>query len=94
MSELSIVQRPIKSIAIVARVQIAGFPDWVGIDEGNGAVWISNRNQNNVARIDPRNNRFVTTVAVGHQPCCGLAVGHGSLWVPACAGGWPSFPRR
>jgi virginiamycin B lyase len=85
MVNLGAVRRPITSLSIVARISIAGFPDWVGIDEENDAVWISNRDRNDVARIDQRTNRLITTIPVGRRPCCGLAVGYGSLWVPSCA---------
>src|SRR5262249_21385828 len=37
-----------------------------------------------VHRIDPRTNRLVATVELPGEPCAGLAVGFGSLWVPLC----------
>src|SRR5205823_8009073 len=47
-------------------------------------LWISNRDKNNVARVDPKSTQLVATVPVGPSPCAGLGVGHGSLWVPNC----------
>src|SRR3954465_3086457 len=84
MADLATVQRPVSELDVIAKFAIPGFPDWVGIDGANLAVWISNRDRNNVARIDPAVNRIVTDVAVGSRPCCGLTFGHGALWVPCC----------
>ena len=58
---------------------ILGFPYWVGIDEPNRTVWISNRDRNNVARIDPVTNRALTEVDVGRGPYSVLAIVPGSL---------------
>jgi virginiamycin B lyase len=82
MADLHSVQRPISALKILAKIAIAGFPDWVGI--GGSAVWISNRDRNNIARIDPTTNQLAATVHVGQAPCSGLGIGHGSVWVPIC----------
>jgi hypothetical protein len=84
MSALDAVRHPVSALPVVARIDIPGFPDWVGIDEVHPAVWISNRDRNNVARIDPATNTVVAHASVGHGPCSGLAIGHGSVWVPCC----------
>ena len=60
---------------------IPGVPDWQAIDEH---VWVSNAPKGTVTRIDPRANVIVDTIAVGKNPCSGLAAGFGSLWVPNC----------
>jgi virginiamycin B lyase len=83
MTSLSAVQHPISSLKIIAKIAIAGSPDWVGLD--TGAVWISNREKNNVARIDAATNQVVATVDVGHAPCAGVGVGFGSIWIPNCS---------
>jgi virginiamycin B lyase len=67
---------------VLAKISIPGSPDWVAVDRD--AVWISNLPKNNIARIDPTNNKVVATVPVGHGPCSGLGVGFGSVWVPCC----------
>ena len=67
---------------------IPGVPDWLAIDEH---VWVSNSPKHTVTRIDPKANTIVETIAVGKNPCSGLAVGFGSLWVPNC--GDPSLSR-
>ena len=57
MADLHLVQRPISALPILAKIPIPGSPDWVGI--GNGAVWISNIDKNNISRIDPTKNKVV-----------------------------------
>jgi streptogramin lyase len=72
---------PADRLAPDAVFDIPGAPDWMAIDEH---VWISNSPRNNMTRIDPMTNRIVEHIAVGACPCSGLAVGFGSVWVPAC----------
>ena len=60
---------------------VPGVPDWLAIDIH---VWVSNYPKNSVTRIDPVANKIVETIAVGKNPCSGLAAGLGSLWVPNC----------
>jgi virginiamycin B lyase len=68
--------------------EIPGVPDWIAIDDH---VWVSNSPKHSVTRIDPKANQIVGTIAVGKNPCSGLATGFGSLWVPNC--GDPSVSR-
>jgi virginiamycin B lyase len=68
--------------------EIPGVPDWIAIDDH---VWVSNSPKHSVSRIDPKANKIVETIAVGKNPCSGLATGFGSLWVPNC--GDPSVSR-
>ena len=82
MADLHLVQRPISALPILAKIPIPGSPDWVGI--GNGAVWISNIDKNNISRIDPTKNKVVANITVGKAPCSGLGIGFGSIWVPCC----------
>jgi YVTN family beta-propeller protein len=83
--DLSHVQHPISALKIVAKVSIPGTPDWVGID--TAAVWISNRQMNNIARIDVTTNQVSATVEVGESPCAGVAIDFGSIWIPSCGDG-------
>src|SRR4051812_49387357 len=70
MASLDHVRKPVTDLQIIAKIRIDGSPDWVGISET--AVWISNRQANSVARIDPMSNTVAATVAVGTSPCAGL----------------------
>jgi virginiamycin B lyase len=87
MNGLNAVRHPVSSLSIKAKIDIPGFPDWVGMDEALGVIWISNRDRNNIARVDPATNRVTVEVPVGRGPCSGLAVRHGSVWVPCCPDG-------
>jgi len=66
----------------IGKISIPGAPDWKAI--APDAVWVSNGDMNNVARVDPNTNAIVATVAVGPRPRCGLAAGFGSVWAPSC----------
>src|SRR5437879_1754744 len=84
MAVLLSVRRPVSSLPIVAKIDIPGFPDWVGIDDWQPAVWIPTVARNNVARFSSATNKVTAEVPVGRGPCSGLAIGHGSVWVPCC----------
>jgi DNA-binding beta-propeller fold protein YncE len=75
--------RPIEELVPRATIRVGKTADWVAITED--AVWVGSTGPNAVSRIDPRTNTLVATVPVPGEPCAGLAVGHGSLWVPLCA---------
>ena len=75
------VRIPIERLKPDAVFPYAGSPDWIAVDE---SVWVSNRPKNSVARLDPKANTVAATLAVGAEPCSGLAVAFGSLWVPNC----------
>ena len=47
-------------------------------------MWIGNNPKNTITRLDPKTNKVVVTIPVGHVPCSGLAGGFGSVWVPNC----------
>ena len=51
---------------------------------GEGAVWVVNRGDHSVTRIDPATNKVVATISVGHGIGEGdIAVGEGSVWLSA-----------
>jgi len=75
------VKIPIERLKPDAVFPYPGSPDWIAVDE---SVWVSNRPKNSVARLDPKTNTVAATIAVGTEPCSGLAVAFGSLWVPNC----------
>jgi streptogramin lyase len=51
----------------------------------DNAVWVGSTGPNAVSEIDPRTNARVATIPLPGNPCAGLAIGHGALWVPLCA---------
>ena len=75
------VRIPIERLTPEAVFPVPGKPDWIAVDED---VWISNAPKDTVARLDPRANTVVATIAVGKRPCSGLVAAFGSLWVPNC----------
>jgi virginiamycin B lyase len=77
------VKIPIEKLKPEAVYAVPGAPDWLAMDPANNYAWVSNEPKNSVSRLDPKSNA-VTTVAVGKEPCSGLAADFGSLWVPNC----------
>ena len=75
------VQHEIADLAPVATFVVKGDPDWMAITQN--AVWVTSSNLNHVVRLDARTNQPGTVVNVA-EPCAGLAVGFGSLWIPSC----------
>ena len=65
-----------------ATIKVGATADWVAITPG--AVWVGSTSPDAVNRIDPRTNRLAAAVALPGEPCAGLAVGFGALWVPLC----------
>jgi YVTN family beta-propeller protein len=51
----------------------------IGIDYGDGAVWVANSGDGTVSRIDPAKNTVVATIKVGGRPV-GIAAGPGLVW--------------
>jgi DNA-binding beta-propeller fold protein YncE len=51
----------------------------------DNAVWVGSTGPNAVSEIDLRTNTLVLTIPLPGNPCAGLAIGHGALWVPLCA---------
>jgi virginiamycin B lyase len=80
------VSRPISQLQSQVVIQLGKTADWVAI--APDAVWVGSTGPNAVHRIDPRTNKLVATVELAGEPCAGLAVGFGSLWIPLC--GQPS----
>src|SRR5579859_8169360 len=73
---------PMASLTVQATIKVGRTADWVAIS--SGAVWVGSTSPDAVNRIDPTTNRLVATVALPGEPCAGLAVGFGALWVPLC----------
>jgi YVTN family beta-propeller protein len=66
------------------RIQVGRFS--VGVAVGFGSVWVVERQDDTVRRIDPVTGRTRRVIAVGHVPA-DVKVGLGSVWVTSqCAG--------
>ena len=74
--------RSITQLTATATIHLGKTADWVAISDD--AVWVGSTGPNAVSQIDPRANKLVATVPVPGDPCAGLAVGFGALWVPIC----------
>lgn len=74
------VRIPITKLKPDAIYDVPGAPDWMAADK---EMWVSNSPKGTVSRLDPKSS-VATTFAVGKDPCSGLAVGFGSVWVPNC----------
>jgi virginiamycin B lyase len=75
--------RSIDELTPTATIHTGKTADWVAISDD--AVWVGSTGPNAVSQIDPRTNKLVATVLLPGDPCAGLAVGFGGLWVPLCA---------
>jgi len=82
-SGLAAIQRPISDLQPEAVLKIGKTADWVAL--APGSVWVGSTGPNAVSRVDPAKNRVTDVVELPGEPCAGLAVGLGSLWVPLCA---------
>jgi virginiamycin B lyase len=60
---------------------VKGHPDWMAI--APDSVWVTSSADNIVSQLKASDNQLGVTVPVS-QPCSGLAVGFGSLWIPSC----------
>jgi virginiamycin B lyase len=76
------VQVPFTSLRPSATFKLGGHPDWLAITPD--AVWVANDQFKAVQRINPKTNKVVAKIDFPAEPCSGLAVGFGSLWVPLC----------
>jgi serine/threonine-protein kinase len=66
------------------RIPVGRFP--VGVAVAFGSVWVVERDEDAVRRIDPVTGRTTQVIGVGHIPA-DVAVGLGSVWVTSqCAG--------
>jgi YVTN family beta-propeller protein len=67
-----------KTNRVTADVPVGSGPDAVAV--GAGGVWVANRDDGTVTRIDPRTRRVVSTIGIGGD-VSDIAVGFGSVWV-------------
>jgi peptide/nickel transport system substrate-binding protein len=52
----------------------------VSVAVGSAAVWVANKGEGTISRIDSASNDVVSTIAVGNAPA-GVAFADGELWV-------------
>jgi len=74
--------RSIAELVPVATIKLGKTADWVAIT--SDAVWVASTGPFAVHRIDPKTNTLAASVPLAGEPCAGLGVGAGSLWVPMC----------
>ncbi len=74
--------RSITELTPAAVIHVGKTADWVAITPD--AVWVASTGPYAVHRIDPATNKVLATVTLPGEPCAGLAVGFGSLWIPLC----------
>jgi streptogramin lyase len=75
------VQHAIEELPPTATFVVKGHPDWLAVTDD--AVWVASSNVNHVVRLDAATNLPGTIITVA-EPCSGLAVDFGSLWIPSC----------
>ena len=74
--------RSIAELTPAATFKLGKTADWVAVTPD--AVWVASTGPFAVHRIDPKTNLLTATIDLPGEPCAGLAVGSGSLWVPMC----------
>ena len=73
----------IRELTPVASWKLGKTADWVAIDAD--AVWVASTGPFAVHRIDPGTQAVTDHVPLSGEPCSGLVLGFGVLWVPLCA---------
>jgi virginiamycin B lyase len=73
---------PISELHPRAVIKLGKTADWVAV--APDAVWVGSTGPDAVHRIDPATNKLVATVELAGEPCAGLALGFGSVWIPLC----------
>jgi len=74
--------RRIAELKVAAQIHLGRTADWVAVTPE--AVWVGGTGPYAVHRIDPATNTRTALVPLQGEPCAGLALGFGSLWVPLC----------
>lgn len=75
-------QHPITELHPTALLHLGKTADWVAFTAD--AIWVGSTGPDAVSRIDPKTNTVTATVKLDGEPCAGLAVGLGAVWVPLC----------
>jgi DNA-binding SARP family transcriptional activator len=63
---------------VLGEVALGGRP--AGLALGEGSVWVGNRDDETLLRLDPRSRKIIETIGLNVEPT-DIAVGGGSVWV-------------
>jgi streptogramin lyase len=55
-----------------------------GLVAGFGSVWVGAHRGNDVFRIDPKTDKVIARIDVGHEVCGQPVAGYGGVWVGPC----------
>src|SRR5258707_10740544 len=69
-------------LPISHKFHVGGDPDWLGI--GLGSVWVAVPKTNEVVRINPARTVVQARIAVDKEPCYGIGICGGHVWVLKC----------
>jgi virginiamycin B lyase len=69
------------TLAPIATFYVGGDPDWMAV--ADDAVWVTTSARNRVTQLKADGNTVGLAISI-KQPCSGLIVGFGSLWIPSC----------
>ena len=90
LAEAQRVSRSIDELKALVTIHLGKTADWVAITPDG--VWVGGTGPDAVHKIDPVTNTRMLTVNLPGEPCSGLALGFGSLWIPLC-GGIPTLAK-
>jgi virginiamycin B lyase len=76
-----ITTHPMSDLHPQATFAVKGHPDWMAVSPDS--VWVTSSADNIVTQLKATDNLPGITIGVS-QPCSGLAVGFGSIWIPSC----------
>jgi len=82
------IKLPLTKLKADATIDLGGDRVLIAADAG---IWVSRREAGTVSKVDGKTNKPADPIAVGKEPCAGLATGFGSLIVPLC--GAPGVAR-
>jgi virginiamycin B lyase len=74
---------PIAELVPQHVLHIGTTADWVATPAGS--IWVGSAGPNAVTHIDPNTAAITDVVALPGEPCAGLVVAGGYLWVPLCS---------
>jgi virginiamycin B lyase len=73
--------RRMSTLVPTATFHVGGDPDWMAV--ADDSVWVTSSALNRVTQLNADGNTIGLAISV-KQPCSGLRVGFGSLWIPSC----------